>query len=133
MALIGLTPSMFAMQTKISESTSCLYEMRTYYAADGKYEELHERFRDYTLRIFAKHGIQSVGYWTPKENTKDVLIYILTYPNEGFRDNAWANFRADPEWQNAVKITELTGKLVDRVESVYLYKTDYSPMRCPEP
>jgi hypothetical protein len=42
--------------------------MRTYHAAEGKLEALHERFRKHTLPLFEKHGITSLGYWVPVEN-----------------------------------------------------------------
>ena len=44
-----------------------VYEMRTYTAAEGKLANVNARFRDHTVRIFAKHNMKSVGYWTPLE------------------------------------------------------------------
>src|SRR6266478_3988022 len=41
-----------------------VFELRIYTAAPGKLESLHRRFREHTLRLFEKHGIKSVGYWT---------------------------------------------------------------------
>lgn len=40
------------------------YELRTYYPAPGKIEVLRARFRDHTLKLFEKHGMVNVAYWT---------------------------------------------------------------------
>lgn len=122
-------PSFAAQMTKKNDKT-CIYEMRTYYAEDGKLEDLHKRFRDHTVRFFSKHGIESVGYWVPEENPDNTLVYILTYPDKHSRTSSWAEFRADPEWQSAAEESEKNGKLVKRVDSTFLYGTGYSPMKC---
>jgi hypothetical protein len=106
--------------------TRC-YEMRTYYAAPGKLEALHARFRDHTVGLFAKHGMVNIGYWVPMENPENQLIYILAYPSRETREASWKAFMADPEWQAACKKSELDGKLVAKADSVFLEATDYSP------
>jgi hypothetical protein len=103
------------------------YEMRVYYAAPGKLDELQTRFRNHTLKLFEKHGMSNVGYWVPLDNPERQLIYILSYPNKEARDKAWKAFMADPDWQKAQKASEVNGKLVDKVESVFMKRTDYSP------
>jgi hypothetical protein len=50
--------------------------MRTYFAAPGKLDELHARFRDHTTKLFEKHGITNIGYWVPIENPDNKLIYL---------------------------------------------------------
>ncbi len=103
------------------------YEMRTYYAAPGKLADLNTRFRNNTMRIFAKHGMVNIGYWLPIENPDNKLIYVLAYPNHQAREDSWKAFGADPEWQAVAKASEANGKLVDKVETLYLEATDYSP------
>ena len=41
-----------------------IYELRSYYAHPGKMGALQKRFRDHTCKLFEKHGITNVGYWT---------------------------------------------------------------------
>jgi NIPSNAP len=108
------------------KETRC-FEMRTYYAAAGKLDELQARFRNHTLKLFEKHGITNIGYWTPVENPDHKLIYILAYPSREAREKSWKAFMADADWQAAHKASEQNGKLVDKVESVFLSATDYSP------
>ncbi len=103
------------------------YEMRIYYAAPGKLEDLQARFRNHTTKIFEKHGMTNVGYWVPQENPENKLVYILSYPGKEARAKAWKAFSSDPGWQNVQKTSEANGKLVDRVESIFMKATDYSP------
>jgi hypothetical protein len=109
-----------------ARDTRC-YEMRTYTAAPGKVDELSARFRNHTCRLFEKHGMTNIGYWMPLENPDGKLIYLLAYPSREARDQSWKAFTADPDWQAAVKASEANGKLVAKVESVFLSATDYSP------
>ncbi len=98
-----------------------------YYAAEGKLDDLHARFRNHTLKIFEKHDIQNVGYWVPLENPDRKLIYVLAYPSREAREKSWKEFFADPEWKKAASESEAHGKLVSKVESIFMQATDYSP------
>jgi hypothetical protein len=107
------------------------FEMRTYTAAPGKLTALHARFRDHTNALFVKHGIALVGYWTPTdgETAANTLVYILAYPSREAAAASWKAFQADPEWVKAKADSEVDGKLVDKVVSVFLKPTDYSPIK----
>jgi hypothetical protein len=130
------------------------FEMRTYHAAPGKLDALNARFRDHTTKLFAKHGMESIGYWTPvpKEapaaappaatgnanagpaaasgnSDGGTLVYILAYPSKQAADASWKAFREDPDWVKAKAESEKDGPLVEKVESVFLNPTDYSPMK----
>jgi len=117
------TPSLLPAADKDTR----VYEMRTYYAAPGKLDALQARFRNHTCKLFEKHGMTNVGYWVPVENPDNKLIYLLAYPNREARDKAWKAFSDDPDWQKARKDSEADGKLVAKVEAVFLTATDYSP------
>lgn len=106
---------------------SRIYEMRTYYAEPGKLDDLVARFRDHTLKLFEKHGMVNVGYWTPLTNSERKLVYILAFPSREARDQSFKAFGADPEWQKAAKASEVNGKLVTRIESMLMRATDFSP------
>jgi hypothetical protein len=104
-----------------------VYEIRTYWAAEGKLEDLHARFRNHTLKLFEKHGIESVGYWVPVDNKENKLIFMLGYPSREGREKLWKAFTSDPEWQAAAKKSEENGKLVAKATSEFFVPTDYSP------
>jgi hypothetical protein len=104
-----------------------LYEMRTYYAPEGKLETLLGRFRNHTTKLFEKHGMTNIGYWLPTDNKDNKLVYLLAYPNREARDASWRSFMADPAWQAVQKESEANGKIVAKVESVFLKEADFSP------
>jgi hypothetical protein len=108
-----------------------VFELRTYYAAPGKMKELHARFREQTYKLFKKHGMEVVGFWVPADpkEAEVKLVYILAFPSREAADKSWAAFRADPEWQKVREASEKEGKLVEKVESVFLNPTDYSPLK----
>jgi hypothetical protein len=109
-----------------AEKESRVFEMRTYYAAPGKLDDLNARFRNHTVKLFEKHGMTNIGYWTPVTNTENKLIYILAYPSREAREKSWKEFGADPDWQAAQKASEANGKIVDKAVSVFMTETDYS-------
>jgi hypothetical protein len=108
-----------------------LYELRIYTAAPGKMDALHARFRDHTLRLFEKHGIKNVGYWTGVDDDhREKLYYVVAYPDREAREQRLVNGIAkDPEFLKAVAESEKGGKLTCGTESVLLAPTDYSPIR----
>src|SRR5260370_32435618 len=77
-----------------------VFEMRTYYAQPGKMEALHARFRNHTNKLFVKHGMTLIGYWSPLDakQAQEKMIYILAYPSKAAADKSWADFRKDPDW-----------------------------------
>jgi len=107
------------------------FEMRTYTASPGKMDALHARFREHTQKLFAKHGMENVGYWAPTggENADHTLVYLLSYPSAEARDGSWKAFGADPDWKKAKGDSEKDGKLTAKIASVFLTPTDYSPLR----
>ena len=107
-----------------------IYELRTYWAAPGKLEALHRRFRTLTLGIFARHQMEVVGFWTPAPFTPDGgdLVYILRFADEDAMAEAWQAFREDPEWVAGKKASETDGTLVEKLTSAILHPTDYSPL-----
>ena len=104
-----------------------LFELRTYHAMPGKLDNLLTRFRDHTTRLFEKHGMTNVGYWVPVENKDATLVYLLSYPDRPARDLAWKGFLADEEWRSAAAASEKDGKLVSRIDQLFLSSTDFSP------
>lgn len=109
------------------EKDARVYEMRTYYAPAGKLDALHARFKDHTMKLFEKHGITNVAYFTPVDNTENKLVYFVSYPSKAARAEAWKAFLADADWKKAHAESEKDGKLVDKIESRFLTTTDYSP------
>jgi hypothetical protein len=122
---LNLTPS----------ATPRHFELRTYTVMPGRLEDLHARFRNNTLRIFAKHGMTSMLYWRPvadQPKMTDKMVYLLAFPSQEARGAAWTAFSADPEWKKVSDDSQKTGPMLispGGVVSVQLTPTDYSPLR----
>ena len=106
-----------------------VYELRIYHVVPGKLDELLARFRDHTMKIFERHGMKNVAYWTPVDDPQkgNTLIYILQHPSRTAADANWTAFRDDPEWKSVKAKSEENGKLVEKVDSTYMRLTDFSP------
>ena len=108
-----------------------VYELRTYTCYEGKLPDLLKRFRDHTITIFNRHGMESVGYWVPQdpEKSKTTLIYILAHPSREAAAKNWTDFRNDPEWKKVSADSEANGKIVLKVDSVFMDPTDFSKLK----
>jgi hypothetical protein len=112
-------------------SANRVFELRTYTTHPGKLGDLQARFRNHTTKLFKKHGMTNVGYWVPQDAplSENTLIYVLAYPSREAAKKSWDGFRNDPEWHKARDASEVNGKIVSKVESVFMDAADYSPMK----
>jgi NIPSNAP len=108
-----------------------VFEIRTYTTEPGKLDALHARFRDHTTKLFEKHGMTNIGYWTPADapRSQDTLIYVLAHSSREAANKSWDGFRNDPEWIKARDASEASGKIVSKVESIYADPTDFSALK----
>lgn len=108
-----------------------IFEMRTYTAHPGRLDALNARFRDHTTRIFEKHGMTNVGYWTPQEAplAENTLVYILAHDSRDAGQASWDAFRADPEWAQVAEESQRDGRIVESVDVLWLEATDYSKIK----
>lgn len=126
-ALGGATDRHFVAHAQSAK----VYELRTYTAPEGKLGDLHARFRNHTMRIFDRHGMKSVAYFAPQDAplSQNTLIYVLEHPSRDDAKKHWAEFQADPEWQKVSAESQKDGRIVTKVDSVFMTPTDYSPMK----
>lgn len=106
-----------------------VFELRVYHTYEGKLDDLLARFRDHTVTIFKRHGMESVAYWTPTDEPLKgrTLFYVLKHTSRVSATANWAAFRDDPEWKRVSAASEVNGKLVEKVESTFMKMTDFSP------
>jgi hypothetical protein len=119
---ILLLASVIAMNAEV-------YELRTYTCEDGRLTALLNRFKNHTMRIFEKHGMHNVMYWVPQDEPlkANTLIYILKHKSRDAAKTSWDAFRQDPEWQKVRAESEKDGKIVKKVEYVYMDRLAWSP------
>ena len=108
-----------------------IFEMRTYSCFPGKTPDILKRFRDHTLKLFDKYQFQNIGYWTTieKDSSQAKLFYMLAFTNEEQAKKSWEAFRADPVWIKVKEESEKNGKIVEKVESVFLKPLAFSKIR----
>jgi NIPSNAP len=118
-----------AARPKAGSTSTTVYELRVYHAYEGKLDDLLKRFREHTTKLFEKHGIKNVAYWTPLDEPgkSTTLIYILEHPSREAAAANWKAFQDDPEWKSVRDKSEENGKLVVKVDSTYMALTDFSP------
>ncbi len=104
-----------------------VYEMRIYHCHKGKLNDLNRRFRNHTMKLFEKHGMTNVGYWTPIDNPDEKLYYVLSYPSREAAKASWEGFMADTTWQRVWKESEVNGAIISKIESIFLKTADFSP------
>ncbi|HEY2011994.1 MAG TPA: NIPSNAP family protein [Bryobacteraceae bacterium] len=127
--ILLLFPLLFA---GLAFAQNRVFELRTYTCNEGKLEALKTRFRDHTITIFNRHGMQSIGYWIPQdgEKSKTTLIYILAHPSRAAADQHWKEFRDDPEWKKVAADSEVNGKILAKPpESVFMDPADFSKLK----
>lgn len=112
-----------------------VFELRTYTCNEGKLDALHARFRDHTMKLFARHGMTNLTYWVPVDAEKGAgskLIYILAHDSKEAGLASFTAFRADPDWVKAKAASEKGGPLTispGGVKSVYMQAVDFSPLQ----
>lgn len=110
----------------------CEYELRIYTTNAGRLARLNARFREHTLALFEKHGIQSVAYWTPVDEpaASNTLIYMIRHASRDAARASWQAFAADEEWKRVARESQKEGEILNRPpESIYMEPTDYSPLK----
>ena len=106
-----------------------VYELRTYVAEPGRVDDLVTRLKG-ASQLFAKHGMENVIFWAPfkdKESGQDKMAYVLGHKNREAAAASWKAFVADPAWHAMRDANESKGKVVTKVDSVFMVPTDYSP------
>ena len=119
----------------VDEKEPRVFELRTYTTTPGNLDRLHDRFREHTMSIFAKHGMTNFGYWSldaDQKGVNDTLVYVLAHKSKETRDESFKAFQNDPAWKAVKEASEKeVGSLTvkDGVKSVLMKPTDYSPTK----
>lgn len=117
--------------TAEAQSSKSVYELRTYTTHPGRLDALLARFRNHTTKLFEKHGMKNVGYWVPQDEPQksNTLIYVIRHASRDAAKKSWEAFRNDPEWIAAREASEKDGKIVEKVEAVYMDPVDFSALK----
>ncbi|MGJ4885259.1 NIPSNAP family protein [Bradyrhizobium oligotrophicum] len=107
-----------------------IYESRIYRCIPGRLPALLKRFENTTLKLWEKHGIRPVGFFTTLigESNQD-LTYFLAWESLAERETKWTKFMSDPDWISARAKSEEDGQIVANITSQFLVPTAFSALK----
>ena len=107
-----------------------IHELRIYHCMPGRLPALNKRFENTALKMWEKHGIRQVGFWTVAiGGSNHDLYYLLEWENLAERDRKWTAFQSDPEWIAARAKSEEDGPILTHLTNYILQPTSYSKLR----
>jgi len=107
-----------------------IIESRVYRCVPGKLPAILKRFETITLKLFDKHGIRQVGFFTTLVGTSNQeLTYFLAWDSLAEREQKWTAFATDPDWLAAKAETEKDGQIVDNIVNQLLVPTSFSALK----
>jgi len=106
-----------------------IYELRIYDTIPGKLQALNQRFADTTLRVFERHGIRVIGFWTDVVGVSNRLTYLVAFEDAAHRERAWRETLGDPELVQAFAESEKDGPMIARMTNTIMHPTSFSPLQ----
>jgi hypothetical protein len=110
---------------------SGIFQLRTYHLLPGRLDAIQTRFRDHTQALFEKQGLSNYPYWITleKEGVQAKLVYLLGHQTKDDFNAAFGRFVADPEWILARDASEVSGKIVEKIDAHFYTALPFSPMK----
>ena len=107
-----------------------IHELRIYRCVPGRLPALLKRFETVTLKLWDKHDIRQVGFWTTViGEDNQLLYYVLEWKDLAERERAWAAFQSDPDWHKARAESEKDGAIVAQITNAILQPTAFSKLK----
>src|SRR4029077_10700292 len=107
-----------------------IHELRVLHCVPGRLPALLNRFETDTLRLFEKHRIKQLGFWTAAigESNNDMFL-ILEWESFADRERKFGAFLNDPEWLDGRRKSEVDGPLEASIPNTILARTASSMLR----
>ena len=112
--------------------TPRVFDLRIYSVLPGKLDAFRNRWRDFAVPIYERHGLHSLAWWVAeKQDTegRDHFVVLLAGQNLNAIQRSVDAFHHDPEWQRIEKETERDGKLRGGIEAFKLKPADFSLLK----
>jgi len=107
-----------------------ILESRVYRCIPGRLPALLKRFENTTLKLWEKHAIRPVGFFTTLiGESNQELTYFLAWDSLAEREKKWTAFQFDPDWISARAKSEEDGQIIQNIVSQLLVPTAFSPMK----
>jgi NIPSNAP len=119
---------------EVKADSDRVFELMVYHTEAGKVPALESIFKDVS-KLQAKHGLNVVGYWVPKDDSsawKDTFVYLVAHSSQDDAKKNWDALHADPLFlpyrSAAVPLIEkVNGSF--HVDEVFMRPTDFSEMK----
>ncbi len=108
------------------------FDLRVYSVLPGKLDKFRNRWRDFAVAIYERHGLHSVGWWVAEKKDADghdQFVCLLAGDSVAAIQKSISEFHQDAEWQRVEKDTEQNGKLRSGVTAHKLTPTDFSKLK----
>jgi hypothetical protein len=107
-----------------------IHELRVFHCVPGRLPALLSRFENGTLRLFEKHEIKQLGFWTVAigESNNDLFL-ILQWETLAERELKFGAFLKDPEWLDVRGKSEEDGPVEASITNTILVPTTFSMLR----
>ena len=108
------------------------FDLRIYSVLPGKLDAFRNRWRDFAVPIYERHGLHSLGWWSAeKKDTdgNDQFICLLAGESIPAILKSISEFHKDADWIRVEKETEAGGKLRSGVTAYKLIPTDFSLLK----
>ena len=108
------------------------FDLRIYSVAPGKLDAFRDRWRDFAVPVYRRHGLHSIGWWiaeTKDAAGRDQFVCLLAGESTESIRRSIAAFHEDPEWRRVELDTEREGRLREGVVAHRLVPTDFSVLR----
>ena len=107
-----------------------IFELREYQAMPQKIANITDRFGNFTIHAFKRHGFRQVGYWHNRIGGNDQqLIYMLAWESLNERVEKFDAFAKDPERARVFSESEKNGPIVEQVTVTVMRPTAFSPIK----
>ncbi len=109
------------------------FDLRVYSVLPGKLDAFRNRWRDFAVPIYERHGLHSVGWWVAEKKDadgNDPFICLLTAESITAIQRAVGEFHRDADWIRVERETEADGrKLRSAANARKLTPTDFSILK----
>ena len=108
------------------------FDLRIYSVLPGKLDAFRNRWRDFAVPIYERHGLHSIGWWVAEkkdDDGNDQVVCLLAGESIPTILKSISEFHQDAEWIRVEKESEVNGKLRSGVTAYKLTPTDFSALK----
>jgi sugar lactone lactonase YvrE len=113
-----------------SQRPSRTFDLRLYTRAPGKESVFRDRWDEHAVRIYKRHGMDSLGWWEATD-TEHPGVFVTLFAHENLEaiNRSIGQFHQDGEWIAIEKQSESNGPLRTGVTAYKLVPTSFSPIK----